>query len=281
MTLHRSGGGRGGFLLLPLLLATLPAAAAEPEVKASFLPSWFSGDFGTGVDARIVTLPFSVSASFGKHELRATLPWLSVTTAEPVVLVGGEVVGRPDEVPAPQVPPLPGGPAGSEQEGETSVSGIGDLVVQYEHFFLEGDGRRPWLSGIARLKVPTADEEKGLGTGSADYGGGIGLSQPLGGRWSGFGSALYLVRGDAPGLDLRDTFWWSAGVQARLGERASIHVVYDDRQSSIRGREASRSAGLGFDRRIGDRATFRAALFAGLSETAEDLGASIGFSFGS
>lgn len=247
--------------LLFVLAVTGPGGIeAGTRVTLRILPAYFSGDYGTGIDTAITFVPMIAVVSTERQEFRLTVPYLSIDTGEPVAYINGEVIG----------------PVAS---GSTSESGLGDVIVQEEYFFVRGTARRPWVSAILRVKFPTADESKGLGSGEADYGGGIGIIHPLGHACNLIGALQYIVRGDPPGSDFRNTWWFSAGVQWRLSERSSWNAFYERRQSVIEGRAGLADVSLGYDRDLSRRVTFRSTVFLGLSETAEDFGVSAGFSF--
>jgi len=240
-----------------------PARAAEAETRIDFriLPAYFSGDYGTGIDTSITYVPLIVVVSSRRQELRVTVPYLSIHTSQPVLYLNGEVI-----------------PAAAG--GSTSESGLGDVVVQDEAFILQGTSRRPWVSGILRIKFPTADRTKGLGSGETDYGGGVGVIQPLGPGWNLIGAWQYIVRGDPPGIDFRNTSWLTAGVQWRRSERSSWNAFYDRRQSVIEGNADLADVSLGYDRVLSPGTTLRTTAYAGLSGTAERFGIGAGFSFG-
>ncbi|HEU4401101.1 MAG TPA: hypothetical protein VFT43_03270 [Candidatus Polarisedimenticolia bacterium] len=223
------------------------------------LPAYFSGDYGTGIDTSITYVPMIAVVSSDRQEFRLTVPYVSIHTSQPVVYLNGEVIG-----------PVPG--------GSTSESGLGDIVAQEEVFILKGTARRPWVSGVLRVKFPTADETKGLGSGEADYGGGIGVIQPLGRTWNLIGSWQHIVRGDPAGIDYRNTSWLTVGAQWRRSDRASWNAFYDRRQSVIEGHSDIADASLGYDRTLSRGVTFRSTLFLGLSDTAEDFGFAAGLS---
>ena len=251
--------------LASLVLASVggaPAARAEVRVGLRLLPTYFHGDFGSGIETDLYDLPIIVTVASDRQQFRLTVPYLSITTAEPVTFTGGEIIRR-----------------GGGAQGSATNSGIGDVVVQEEYDFVQGGAKRPWISGIARLKLPTADETKGLGTGEADYGPGLAIVQPAGSRASLLFEAQYVVRGDPPSVNFRNTWWLSAGAQWRRGSANSFSLFLDDRQSVLAGREALRDLSLGFDRRLSGSVTFRSAAYAGLSSTAEDFGLMAGFSF--
>ncbi len=247
-----------------LLLPAPPARAAEAGTRTDFriLPAYFSGDYGTGIDTSITYVPLIVVVSSRRQVFRLTVPYLSIHTNQPVVYLNGEVI------------PAPAG-------GSTSESGLGDVVAQDEVFVLQGSARRPWISGILRVKFPTADETKGLGSGETDYGGGVGVIQQLGPGWNFIGAWQYVVRGDPPGIDFRNTSWVTAGVQWRRSERSSWNAFYEDRQSVIEGNGDLADVSLGYDRLLSPGITLRSTAYAGLSSTAERFGFSAGFSFAS
>jgi len=244
-----------------LLAATSSVGGVEAGIRSDvrFLPACFSGDYGTGIDTSILYLPVILVVSSERQEFRVTVPYLSIRTSEPVLYLNGEVIA-----------PAPG--------GSTSESGLGDVLVQDEVFFLRGTARRPWVSGILRIKLPTADDTKGLGSGESDFGAGVAVTQPLGSAWSLIGSWMHIARGDPAGIDFRDTSWLTLGVHRRLSEQSSWHAFYDRRQSVIEGNPDLADLSLGYDRALARGVTFRSAVFVGLSDTAEDFGVSAGVS---
>jgi hypothetical protein len=67
-----------------------------------------------------------------RQDMRLTVPWLSIRTDEPVLFVGGGII-------------LP------DTGGITESSGLGDVVAEYDRYFILGridaaGPGRPWLS---------------------------------------------------------------------------------------------------------------------------------------
>jgi len=242
---------------LAFLFSSQAPADTQPEIR--FLPAYFSGDFGTGISTATTYLPLIFILGSSRQEARLTVPFLSVTTSQPVTFVGHEIIPR-------------------GTGGRTSESGIGDVVAQEEYFFLEGGRRRPWISGLFRIKVPTADDTRGLGTGEWDYGPGAALIQPLGAKWNLLGEAQYILRGDPPGRDFRNTWWLSGGLQKKLSGSTSASLYYERLQSVLPGRPDLVDLIVGYDHSFARRLTLRTSVFVGLSESAEDYGLSAGFS---
>jgi hypothetical protein len=266
----RKVGGRAGIALLLPFLAFSPGAItpARATVDVRFLPAYFSGDYGSGIQTEITYLPFILVASGGRQEFRLTVPFISIRSDQPVTFTGGEIV--------------PGNPGGKGGSGAVTESGLGDVIAQDEYDLLQGGAWKPWVSALAWVKIPTADDRRGLGTGEFDYGPGAALTQPIGGGLSLMADARYIVHGTPAGSssDYRRTWWVSGGLHFRSSARTSVYAFYDDRQSVLQGVEDLRDLSVGFDRRLESGAVLRAAWYQGLSRTAEDYGLSFGVSFG-
>jgi hypothetical protein len=252
-------------LLLPALIlfgTAVPASAtaAEPVGEVRFLPTFLSGDFGTGVESDIAYLPLSLTVRGDRSRGRLTVPWLSIKTSEPITFVGGDVIRR-------------------GMGGVTEASGPGDVVGEWEYDLVQGGAGRPWFSAGCRAKIPTADERDGLGTGELDHGPLVAIIQPAGEAWHLLGEARYVIRGDPPGIDYRNTWWLAFGAQRDLGERGTVSLILDHRQSVLRGRETIRDLTVGWDRRFTPVVALKTALYLGLSDTAEDWGFSAGLAF--
>jgi hypothetical protein len=100
--------------------------------------------------------------------------------------------------------------AGMSFQDEISESGFGDIDVGLKYRLLD-EGAAPALAVMATVKMPTADEAKGLGTGETDYGLKLLASK-------GFGSVAahlnlgYTVIGEPDGADWDDVISYGLGV---------------------------------------------------------------------
>ncbi|MEF8982550.1 transporter [Thiohalorhabdus sp.] len=87
-----------------------------------------------------------------------------------------------------------------ETEDRDTESGLGDLYLQAGHLLIpETDGGLS-VYGSGALKVPTADEDAGRGTGEPDLGGYLTPRQDLG-SWQLSGYGGYTIRGEPAGFD--------------------------------------------------------------------------------
>jgi len=220
-----------------------------------------SGEFGAPETTDILYAPLILKSWGERYEFSFVLPYLAVDGPSDIAVIDG--VG---------IPTSPG-TAGPRQ----SRSGPGDIVLRGEGFLVAGDlRRRPWVSALGRIKIPTADESKGLGTGEVDVSAGVSYTQPWGARVSTFLDLARKRVGDPPGIDLQDTTAVTAGINVRFARRLSGYLMYDREDSVVRGLVDGESliGGVSLRPRPGWRVS--AAVFKGLSETREDTGGMLG-----
>jgi hypothetical protein len=253
-------GRRLALIALPLALLSFGGIRAEVRTDLRIIPFYLTGDFGGNSTTDLYFVPFITTARGSRNDFRVTVPFLSIESEELVAFIGGEVV-----------------PIGTG--GSTTQSGLGDIVVRDDYFYFEGGGRRPWLYATVRMKLPTADETKGLGSGEFDYGPGAGFIQPVGSRLHLLGEAIYMVRGDPQGIDFRNTLWFFLGGEARLSESSRVSLFYDRRESVIPGNEANADLILGYSHRVSETFGLRSFVTVGLTDTAEDYGVGLGVVF--
>lgn len=255
--------GGGELIRLPIVLALLFSsgsfsAKGAGTFRLDFQPTYLSGKFGSSEEIDILYLPLGFRYQTRRFDLRITVPYIRVSSRE-----AGVTDVRFFQF--------------SDGKDRPEISGLGDINLQGEFFFLEGTRHRPWLSVTTRVKLPTAETDT-LGTGEPDVGAGFGFLQPLR-RWILFTFTEYTLVGDPPGIDFQNTLRYDAGVGFAPQPSSLLYASYYNKDSIVRGREDISDIALGWDQRLNDRVKLRTSLFLGLSDTAEDFGFSLGFSF--
>jgi len=113
--------------------------------------------------------------------------------------------------------------------------GFGDLLLRGSYGFqLARRGAWPYVELAGQLKIPTADEDEGLGTGEVDGTVELTVSQSWKG-FSPFASGARRFVGDPPGLNLDDRWLASAGASQRLFAGLGAGLFYDYRQAPSSG----------------------------------------------
>ncbi len=177
--------------------------------------SYFSsGDYGEDSDTDILYFPVSYSANYGKWGAQVTLAHLRVNGPGNVLVnIGG--VNR--------------AVAGMQRE---RTSGIGDSVVSVIYQFDPFIGNSLFMDLRLDVKLPTADESRGLGSGETDYSAQVELSK-------GFGSSVlfsaigHTIRGKTdlyPGL--QNSAFAQLGLAKTINSQWNIGLFYDYREAA-------------------------------------------------
>jgi hypothetical protein len=213
-----------------------------------------SGDYGTPTTTTIMTLVGTAAYEKGPWTFKGWLPYLNVEGDSAVVPGIGNVRGKPSR--------------------KTSEAGLGDIVVSATYAAYYDRATTFGLDLSAKLKLATADENRGLGTGEHDM---IFLADIYRtfGRWTGFGGIGYHILGDPPGFPLDNVWNASLGASYKLDERDSVGASLDGRERVAPGTSPQRELTGFFIRKL-DR-LWKAQLYAliGLANGSPDWGAGL------
>jgi hypothetical protein len=178
-------------------------------------------------------VPFSAKIRTDQWTFKATVPFLRIDgPADATVVLDDNGGGRGGN----------SGPGGGRDRpdddddpvtgADRNESGLGDTSLSATYSFDEIGGSSAYIDLSGRVRLPTGDEDKGLGIGATDYGLSteIGIDKDSGGGYVSFGRRFL---GDVSGLQREDG--WQAGIGGWFNatERTSLGVGYDWRESSI------------------------------------------------
>lgn len=168
---------------------------------------------------------------------------------------------------------------GGGRSVETSYeSGVGDILVRGS-YILKRDGPRSYdLAAAGYLKLPTADESRGLGTGELDEGAGLEFGKELRPGLTLLVNGYYTIIGDPDGADYNNQVTLDLGVLRRLDEDLALTLLYETRSAIADGSEDAREIGGNLDYAAEDGNHYFGGLLLGLSEGSPQFGFSVGFS---
>jgi len=195
------------------LLSVLAAAAHAEGLTVTTGVEYSSGKYGDTQKTEMYNVPVTGKYETGLWTFRVSLPLVRVTGPGNVVRVGDDVVT------------LPGG--STERHTET---GLGDLTASAFYNVLDERTSEIGLDLGAKVKLGTADEDKGLGTGENDHSVQADVFKPIG-AINAFGTLGYRFYGDPPGVNLRSVFYGSLGGTYRVSNETSFGLAYDFRPS--------------------------------------------------
>ena len=245
----------GAALGLALVCAGPLAFGAEPAMSFSTGLEYSSGRYGGTDDIEELYVPVSGFFYFDRIAVGVTVPYLSVRAPAGTEDPGGE--------------PVPG-------SGEIDTqSGLGDIVIGMTVYdVLHNTDRSIALDITGKIKVGSADPDKGLGTGEEDYLLRADLYRFFE-RFTLMGSGGYKVRGDPPGVDLKNTWVGSVGGSYLLNNGARVGLMYDYRESSLEDSDDISELTLYSSFRLTDTWDLQVFAFSGFSDSSPDWGAGI------
>jgi len=236
------------------MLVVLGAQAQESPLTLGAGLHHSSGDYGTGTTTRITTLAATGRYETGPWVYKATLPYLEVSGESSVIPGFGRVRG---------------GAARSRSE-----SGLGDIVLSATYAAYYDRASTLGIDLTGKLKLATADEDKGLGTGEHDAAFLVDAYRTFE-RVTGFGGLGYHILGDSPSLPLDNVWSATLGASYKLDERDSAGLMLEGRQRVAPGGSPQREL-VGFFVRKLDR-FWKAQAYAliGLADGSPDWGAGL------
>ncbi len=211
-------------LIAVLAMVTANAAgtanAQDSGIKLSVGADYSTGEYGTGKDVDIFSVPVTASFETGRWNLGLTVPYIRITSE-------GDVVGGTG---APVVTKKKKTATGGTVD-RTTESGLGDIVASAGYALNMGGDGLPFVELVGKVKFPTASASKSLGTGEFDYTVQLDFSQAFG-RITPFATLGYRISGDPDGVELDNIFIASAGAGVTLGDRLGAGLAVDYRQAT-------------------------------------------------
>lgn len=197
--------------------AALQAQSVEEEVanvsQSSTIGLYYSrGLYGQDSATRVRYLPYTHELSFSAWRLKGSIPVLEIDGPGNVLIDVGSVGGR--------------------SAVTVSERGVGDATISVTYEVPTLPAGLPFFDVTLDLKLPLADERKGLGTGRPDLGVQVDAYYVLG-QINVFASAGYRYRHRSPVYEqLNDSFSFSLGISRPLSEYFQAGVIYDYREAA-------------------------------------------------
>lgn len=198
-----------------LLVGSTLSAQEPPAIQQTIsVGAYFSeGDYGEDVDTTVLYFPLTYETQIGKWGFQVQASHLEIEG------LGNVLVNV-------------GGATRAVANDRVLSSGLGDttaaVTYQLDPVFQNG----PFIDLRADIKIPTADENKSLGTGETDYGFQVDFYQPYK-NVNLFASLGYRWRGDsAIFTGLKDSSFGQLGFVAPVTNSVSAGLIYDYRESA-------------------------------------------------
>jgi hypothetical protein len=182
------------------------------QIKFSTGFDYSTGDYGDPEDTEILYFPFTTKAIFGNWAAKLTVPYLRITGPGAVVGGGDVTVNQ--------------GGGGTR----TTESGLGDIVAGLT-YTVDIEKFNSYVDFTGKIKFPTADEDKGLGTGETDYTLLVDVTKIFGKAYI-FGGVGRKFVGENAQLQLDDIWIFNVGGGYQVSKKLGIGGSYDFRESA-------------------------------------------------
>lgn len=280
---------RTAIVLIGLAAGASAPAADRPSTAVVWEASTFHYGYGSSADfpqeVDVSGVEVEIALGRGRWSVRASAPVISVSAPGAVLLAGSGAGGLRRGSSAQESSAGPGGTSGrgpaagsamTDSFGDARETGFGDVRVKAAVRLLDAP-RGGRLSARAGVKLPTANEERGLGTGRLDAWAGLGWRRE---GWTTGVEAFVEWRslGDPDGIPLEDGPAGGLFLHWPIG-RGELSVGTEAYTAAYAGDAAPWSAVTTAVFPAGRRAEAAFELHAGLSETAPDLGLTFGLRF--
>jgi hypothetical protein len=224
------------FIVAIGLMIEAPAFAQEEvKVKVSTGFDYSTGDYGQPVDTEILYFPVITQATYGNWIAKLTVPYLRIKGPGTVIGGGGGVVVCEDI-------------SGKEDlcsivptNAVTTESGLGDIIGALT-YTIDVAKYDLFLDFTGKIKFPTADEGKRLGTGETDYTIQMDATKMFGSSYV-FGGVGRRFVGDNEQFQLNDIWLFNAGAGYQVNKKLGIGASYDFRESASTAEDASEATG--------------------------------------
>lgn len=277
-------------LFKKMFLAILLSSNAYADgFSASVGGDYSTGKYGSTSSTTVFYMPLIASYETGAFTYSLTVPWIRATGDGSIVPggLGGSGGGSSGTVGAfGCLADTRGGASKPEDNGpcagvttsttttssRTTKSGLGDIVAAITYNLVNGGDTGFVVDLTGRIKFPTADESKSLGSGKTDYAAQVNVDKNFAGGTYLSAGLGYRVLGAPSGVTYDNVTYGSFGGGYRFSKDTSAGVSYDWATAVVDGATRPQEVSIYASHYINDNYKFSGVIYAGLSDASPDVG---------
>ncbi len=240
--------GHGSYMIRTLyfliLIGMMPLAswAADGRGYLDMTAGYKTGSFGTPTKSDLFYLSPALGYVAPDYDVSITIPYLFQTN---------KTAGQ-----------------------STTEDGIGDIFLHGGLVLIPEKDDSYSLTGSVSLKLPTADKDKGLGTGETDIGGFLYGAKRFGQNRLTLSAGYIIVRSPS-GVSLNNVYVYDIGY-TRIFTLTELLVWYEGRGATVPGAENPQEINVGFFHIINKDYSIKGSAFGGLNDGGPDFGINLG-----
>lgn len=261
-----------------------------------------SGKYGGTQSTNILYTALTAKVDSGRFSYKATVPWIRVTGNGVIIpgglgginSTGGEggssggsvgAFGCAADNRSGARKPEDDGPCATTAGAAAAVagprsteSGVGDVVAAVTMNIVDdkASGLALYLTG--KIKLPTADEKRSLGSGKTDYAAQVEVEKSFGNPFLAFGLGRKWL-GDPAGIALNNVWYGAIGGGYRFSRETTAGVSFDWATAARSGGLSPRELSLYVSHRSSAQLKFNGTIYAGVSDASPDYGFGISLSY--
>jgi hypothetical protein len=243
------------FALVPTKSDTLLTEGITYSVGLEF----DSGDYGTGDTTDTWRIPVGLNYSNGTYFAGATISYIDAEST------GAVIISSKTRMRTITVSP------------DSNVSGMGDLRLYAGYNFPSSGPENFYVSAL--VKLGTADENKGLGTGEDDYSLEGGMSTKMD-KYKIFGSLGYQITGDSATIDYDNVFYADAGIADQRQDGRQLGIMLEFASAATPGFDDALELTGFMDAMLSNKRRLHLFVSLGLSNGSPDYGLGVNYYFG-
>lgn len=240
-----------GLICLALPLFCPPSSADSTRLSVGTYLS--TGDYGHQSNTDIQSVWVSVRHKTGRWTLKASSSYLHISGLSTV---------------------LPNGETGGSVPVRRNRRGIGDLTLSAGNLVYYDKTANTGLTVRGKVKVPTADESKQLGTGEFDYTVEIAPFRKVGDNTL-FGTLGHKFYGDTPTTDYRNVWLAKAGILHDFTPEHAAGLLGSFRQKSTATSHPRRELMAFHTYRISKQTKLQSFVMTGFTDASPDIAGGI------
>jgi len=233
-----------------LMGVSCTAIAQEGRGFFSVDAGYKTGDFEESTRTHLYSITSSLGYTTPRYDISITVPYLFVSTDDD---------------------------GASHMYDWDMETDFGDVVLRGGSTLIAESSNGFSLDASIALKLPTADEKKGFGTGETDLGGFTSVNQRFGNvKISLLGG--YIDTGETPDNAYRDVILYGIGASTHV-KHIDLYASFESRRALIPGDENPRELNAGFFWAWNRNFAIRGNTFTGMNDGGPDFGLALGLIF--
>jgi hypothetical protein len=268
------------FVLWSFFLASV-ADAGDFKISTGLGIEFATGDYGTGTTTDSLAIPLTIDVyPTNRLECELVIPFLyqsnSFTTS-----AGGVRFGRNGSGGVFLGNGANGNGLGGSfartifvSDANRSQSGLGNISLKSGYVILEEGKVAPQVKPILYLEFPTADRDKGLGTGEFVTGLGVAVDKWFG-SWQAYLEGIYNFQGSSDLYALKDFLAYEVGLGYQVSDRFLANLALLGATRPVEGASDLLEARVKMAYRLSAKSRIEGYLAAGLTNGSPDFGTGV------